>query len=273
MSPVPSLRRLGSLTLAGVLALALAGCGDAGPGAPAETNAPVATTPMADETAFVSVTDVEPTILVDARYFGEHNFLGTRVTGYEAPRCLLTKQAAAALAEVQRELQPMNLSLKTYDCYRPQRAVDHFVAWAKDLGDVKMKKEFYPAVDKANLFRDGYIAEKSGHSRGSTVDLAIVALPAADPEPYRDGDPLRECFLPTEQRFRDNILDFGTGYDCFDPAAHTANPAVGGTQRAVRALLAELMEEHGFTNLAEEWWHFTLKDEPFPKTFFDFPVR
>ncbi|WP_280446964.1 M15 family metallopeptidase [Nocardia brasiliensis] len=265
-------RRLAILAVAGALLPALTACAERRADPPA-TEPTTTAAPVADESAFVSITEVDPTILVDARYYGEHNFLGTRVNGYEAPKCLLTKQAAAALAQVQQELRPMNLTLKTYDCYRPQRAVDHFVAWAKDLGDVKMKQEFYPTVEKANLFRDGYIAEKSGHSRGSTVDLAIVALPAADPEPYRAGDPLRACFLPAEQRFHDNILDFGTGYDCFDPAAHTANPATGGNQRAVRTLLTELMDDHGFTNLPEEWWHFTLKDEPFPKTFFDFPVR
>ncbi|MGO4616041.1 M15 family metallopeptidase [Nocardia sp. 2YAB30] len=263
MGSVSSFQRLGSLTLACSVVVMIAACGD-------DRHADA---PMTGEAVFVSITDVDPTITVEARYFGQHNFLGTRVTGYEAPRCLLTRQAAAALARVQQELRPMNLTLKTYDCYRPQRAVDHFVAWAKDLGDVKMKKEFYPAVDKANLFRDGYIAEKSGHSRGSTVDLAIVALPATEPEQYRDGDPLRECFLPADQRFHDNILDFGTGFDCFDPLAHTTTPAVGGTQRALRALLTNLMNEHGFANLAEEWWHFTLREEPFPQTYFDFPVR
>ncbi|WP_406229992.1 M15 family metallopeptidase [Nocardia sp. NBC_01009] len=262
MSSRSLLRRLGTLALACVLTVTIAACEDSRSEAP-----------PAGEAAFVSVTEVDPTILVDARYFGQHNFLGTRVAGYEAPKCLLTKQAASALAQVQQELRPMNLTLKTYDCYRPQRAVDHFVAWARDLGDVKMKAEFYPAVDKANLFRDGYIAEKSGHSRGSTLDLAIVALPAPEAEQYHEGDPLRECFRPADQRFRDDMLDFGTGYDCFDPAAHTANPAVGGTQRAVRTLLTNLMDEHGFKNLAEEWWHFTLRDEPFPQTYFDFPVR
>ncbi|MEU4339859.1 M15 family metallopeptidase [Nocardia sp. NPDC023852] len=260
---VPSFQRLGSLALACSVVMMIAACG-------AERHAD---TPVTGEAAFVSITDVDPTIMVEARYFGQHNFLGTRVTGYEAPHCLLTRQAAAALARVQQELRPMNLTLKTFDCYRPQRAVDRFVAWAKDLGDVKMQREFYPSVDKANLLRDGYIAEKSGHSRGSTVDLAIVALPAAAPEQYRDGDPLRECFLPADQRFHDNILDFGTGYDCFDPLAHTATPAVGGTQRALRTLLTNLMDEHGFAGLAEEWWHFTLKGEPFPQTYFDFPVR
>ncbi|MFX0579493.1 M15 family metallopeptidase [Nocardia nepalensis] len=254
--------RLGSMVLAVVGAVGVAACADTKP-----------SSPKADETAFVSVTEIDPTIVVDARYFGEHNFIGTRINGYEAPKCLLTKEAAAALAEVQRELRPMGLGLKTYDCYRPQRAVDQFVSWAKDLGDTKMRGEFYPTVEKANLFRDGYIAEKSGHSRGSTLDLTIVALPAPDQEQYRDGDPLRACTLPADQRFRDNSLDFGTGYDCFDPLAHTANLAPSGTQRALRELLTNLMDEHGFKNLAEEWWHFTLENEPFPSTYFDFAIH
>ncbi|MFI9503390.1 M15 family metallopeptidase [Nocardia sp. NPDC052566] len=268
MKSVPLFRRIGCLASALAVVMAMAACGNESAGKQAPPPPPVA-----DESAFVSITDIAPTILVEARYYGDHNFMGTRVNGYEAPKCLLTRQAAEALAKVQQELQPMNLTLKTYDCYRPQRAVDHFVTWAKDLGDVKMKKEFYPSVDKANLFRDGYIAEKSGHSRGSTLDLAIVAIPTAVPEPYRDGDPLRECTLPADQRYRDNILDFGTGYDCFDPLANTANPVVGGTQRGLRALLVDLMDEYGFKNLAEEWWHFTLRQEPFPDHYFDFPVR
>ncbi|MEV6336283.1 M15 family metallopeptidase [Nocardia vinacea] len=253
--------RFCSAVLAAVAAVVVAGCGEK------------PSSPAADETAFVSVTELDPTIIVDARYFGEHNFIGGRINGYDAPKCLLTKEAAAALAQVQRELQPMGLGLKTYDCYRPQRAVDQFVSWAKDLGDTKMRAEFYPTVEKANLFRDGYIAEKSGHSRGSTLDLTIVALPAADQEQYHPGDPLRACTLPADQRFRDNTLDFGTGYDCFDPLAHTANPAPSGTQRALRELLVNLMDEHGFKNLAEEWWHFTLKNEPFPNTYFNFPIQ
>ncbi|MCM6773121.1 M15 family metallopeptidase [Nocardia sp. CDC159] len=255
--------RFRMLRCAGALLIGVAGltgCGESARPAPGEAD-------------FVSVTDVDPTIRVDARYFGVHNFIGSPIAGYEAPKCLLTRRAAAALAEVQRELAPMRLSLKTYDCYRPQRAVDQFVAWANDLGDVKMKKEFYPSVDKANLFRDGYIAAKSGHSRGSTVDVTIVALPAPASEQYHPGDSLRECFLPAGQRFGDDSLDFGTGFDCFDPAAHTANPTVGGTQRGLRALLSDAMADHGFENLPEEWWHFTLRDEPFPDIYFDFPVR
>src|SRR5205814_997804 len=141
-------------------------------------------------------------IIVEMRYYGIHNFVGKQVRGYNAPKCYLTWPAAIALAQVQAELKPMNLSLKVYDCYRPQRAVDHFVEWAKDLDDTKMRKEFYPTVDKSRLFLDGYIAEKSGHTRGSTMDLTIVSVPAGDQEVYKDGDALRECTLPADQRFK-----------------------------------------------------------------------
>ncbi|WP_394832404.1 M15 family metallopeptidase [Pendulispora rubella] len=192
---------------------------------------------------FVSITDIDPTIVVEARYHGGHNFLGTPVRGYNAPKCLLTRPAAQALANVQAELRPMGLALKVYDCYRPQRAVDHFVEWAKDVNDLKMKTEFYPQVDKSNLFHDGYIAEKSGHTRGSTVDITI------------DG------------------LDFGTEFDLFDPRSNTADPRPNASQRANRALLKAVMDKHGFKGIKTEWWHFTLRDEPFPKTYFDAPVE
>jgi len=222
--------------------------------------------------AFVSIADLDPTIIVEMRYYGIHNFVGTQVHGYDAPKCYLTWPAANALVKVQAELKAMNLSLKVYDCYRPQRAVDHFVEWAKDLNDTKMRKEFYPTVDKSRLFLDGYIAEKSGHTRGSTMDLTVVPLPAGENEVYKDGDPLRECTLPVEQRFTDNSLDFGTGFDCFDLASHRYNPAISGQHRGVRQLLQTIMDKYGFKGLEEEWWHFTLKNEPFPNTYFNFPI-
>src|SRR5690606_12124201 len=193
------------------------------------------------------------------------------VTGYEAPKCLLTPAAARALAAVQAELRVFRLSLKTYDCYRPQRAVDDFVRWAQDTADTRMKAEFYPAVAKQNLFRDGYIAERSGHSRGSTVDLTIVPLPVPPQPEYRPGEPLRDC--RSADRYADNSLDMGTGYDCFDPLSHTANPAVDAEAARNRLLLRLVMEKHGFTNYANEWWHYTLRDEPHPDTYFDEPVR
>ncbi len=222
---------------------------------------------------FVDVTQVVPGIVVDARYFTPHNFVGARVDGYNAPRCILTRQAAEALRGVQKDIEQFGLSLKVYDCYRPQQAVNHFVRCAKDIDDAKTKKEFYPTVDKRNLFKDGYIAEKSGHSRGSTVDLTIVVSGSPDQETYRPGQALYECYLPGDKRFRDNGIDMGTGFDCFNELSHTANRSVGADQRLHRALLKALMEKHGFVNYDKEWWHYTLKNEPFPDTYFDFPVQ
>jgi len=222
---------------------------------------------------FVDVTTVIPHISLEMRYFGPHNFLGTQVEGYHAPKCLLTVEAAKALLEVQKELEPFSLGLKIYDCYRPQRAVDHFVRWAKNIDDTKMKQEFYPTVDKKNLFRDGYIADKSSHSRGSTVDLTIIALPAAAQESYTTGQKLRACYLEKKQRFGDNSIDMGTGFDCFHELSHTANQKIGVQQRINRLLLKTLMEKHGFKNYDLEWWHYTLKNEPYPDTYFDFPIE
>ncbi|MQA89987.1 MAG: D-alanyl-D-alanine dipeptidase, partial [Gemmatimonas sp.] len=216
---------------------------------------------------------VDSTIVVEARYYGSHNFIGRQIAGYDAPLCLLTHEAATALARVQAELRPFGVGLKTYDCYRPQRAVDDFAAWASDTADTTMKAEFYPAVEKRNLFRDGYIAERSGHSRGSTVDLTIVPLPAPAQREYQEGEPLVDCRRPVGERFPDNSLDMGTGYDCFDPLSHTANPGIGPKARRNRLLLKAVMERHGFSNYAQEWWHFTLADEPHPETYFDLPVR
>lgn len=225
------------------------------------------------EGAFVSISEVDPSILVEARYFGPHNFVGRPIRGYRAPKCLLTREAAEALAKVQAEVKRKGYALKVYDCYRPQRAVDDFVEWAKDLGDQKMRAEFYPQVDKRNLFSDGYIASRSGHSRGSTLDLTLVKLPAKRQPPFREGQKLVACFETAGKRFPDNMVDMGTGYDCFDPLAHTASPAIGAAARENRALLKDAMERHGFSNYEKEWWHYTLKNEPFPDTYFDFEVE
>lgn len=222
---------------------------------------------------FIDIMEVIPTAILDIRYATHHNFVGVPVDGYQAPRCFLTKKAAYALAQVQEELKPLSLSIKIYDCYRPRRAVEHFVRWARDIGDTKTMKEFYPTVDKRNLFRDGYIAERSGHSRGSTVDLTVVPVPVPDQEPYIPGQPLFECYLPAGKRFKDNSLDMGTGFDCFHRFSHTANRDMGSQQRANRLLLKTLMEKNGFKNYELEWWHYTLKDEPFPDTYFDFIVQ
>ncbi|MGW1028367.1 M15 family metallopeptidase [Streptomyces sp. NPDC002577] len=239
----------------------------------AVTSAPAqaSTDPKAPE-EFVALRDIDKSILQEIRYFTPHNFVGERVDGYEQPMCILTRPAAEALHKAQVQLLSEGYSLKVYDCYRPQRAVDHFVRWAKDLNDQSMKAEFYPDVDKTRLFADGYIAEKSGHSRGSTLDLTIVNLPALPTTPYHPGQPLVPCYAPQAERFPDNSVDMGTGYDCFDTLSHTDDPRIQGVQRANRDLLRSTLAAQGFVNLPEEWWHFTYKPELFPDTYFDFPV-
>ena len=222
---------------------------------------------------FVDIKDVIPQIQLDIRYSDRHNFVGQKVDGYLAPKCILTREAASALFDVQKELETFSLTLKVYDCYRPQRAVDHFVRWAKDIDDMKTKKEFYPAVDKRHLFKGGYIDSKSSHSRGSCVDLTIVALPAAQQEQYTPGQELQECYLPAGRRFSDNSVDMGTGYDCFHELSHTANKDIGLQQRINRMLLKTLMERHGFKNYDLEWWHYTLKNEPYLDTYFNFSIE
>jgi len=222
---------------------------------------------------FVDIKDVIPQIQLDIRYSGQHNFVGQKVDGYLAPKCFLTKEAAEALAGVQKDLEPYSLSLKIYDCYRPQRAVNHFVRWATEIENTKTKKEFYPTVDKRNLFKDGYIDSKSGHSRGSTVDLTIVPLPAPIQPEYIPRQKLYECYLPAAKRFADNSIDMGTGFDCFYELSHTANINIGRQQKINRLLLKSLMEKHGFRNYDKEWWHFTLKNEPYPDTYFDFVIE
>jgi D-alanyl-D-alanine dipeptidase len=221
---------------------------------------------------FVALHDVAPTVLREIRYDTRHDFMGVPVDGYRAPMCLLTRDAALGLRRAQRAFLEQGYSLKVYDCYRPQRAVDHFVRWAEDLDDQRMKGEFYPRVDKSDLFADGYIAEKSGHSRGSTMDLTLVELPARPTRDYVPGEPLTPCYAPQDERFPDNSIDMGTGYDCFDTLAHTLDPRVQGEQRANRLLLKHGMEAAGFVNYPYEWWHYTYQPETFPETYFDFPV-
>lgn len=198
---------------------------------------------------FVEVVEVIPDVFLDVRYYGENNFVGKRVDGYLAPKVILTREAARALAGVQKELAPFDLSIKLFDGYRPQRAVDNFVRWAGDLADTKTKARFYPGVEKKHLFRDGYIAEKSGHSRGSTVDLTIV-----------DRDTGEE-------------LNMGSPFDFFGPESWPQNADMSLDVRSNRALLRCVMVRNGFKPYEAEWWHFTLSNEPYPDTYFDFPVQ
>ncbi len=234
------------------------------PGAQAQT---------APKGAFVSVEDVVPGVKLDIRYRTAHNFIGRRIAGYSEARCLVTRKAGAALARVQARVRRRGYTLKMYDCYRPQRAVDQFVRWGRRLSDQRMKAEFYPRVRKSRVFSDGYIATKSGHSRGSTVDLTLVKLPQRRMEgSYRPGQRLLDCAGPFAKRFRDSSVDMGTGYDCFDVRSHPLSSKVTGRRRANRLRLRRAMLAEGFEPLSTEWWHFTLKNEPFPNRYFDFPV-
>jgi zinc D-Ala-D-Ala dipeptidase len=190
-----------------------------------------------------------PGLVVEMRYAGSNNFVGVPIDGYDKPICLLTQPAAAALSQVARDLEPRGLGLKVFDCYRPARAVAHFVRWARNISDVARKSEFYPHVDKRNLFRDGYIASRSGHSRGSTVDLTLSS------------------------RVDGKELDMGTPYDFFSPRSWPSDKQVSAKAQANRALLAQAMRRRGFIAYNKEWWHFTLRHEPFPTSAFDFPVR
>jgi D-alanyl-D-alanine dipeptidase len=201
---------------------------------------------------FVYVDEVIPGITLELRYYTGDNFVGRRIDGYLQPKCILTAKAAAALKGVQDELAPVGLGLKIFDAYRPQRAVDDFVRWAEDLNDIRMKGAFYPQVKKKNLFKEKYIAAKSSHSRGSTVDLTIVAL---------TGPALGSG------------LDMGSGFDLFGPQSWPTSLAVPPAARAHRLLLQVLMKKYGFASYPQEWWHFTLEDEPFPDTYFDFPIQ
>jgi D-alanyl-D-alanine dipeptidase len=197
---------------------------------------------------FVDAATIVPGLVVEMRYAGAHNFVGRPIEGYEAARCLLTRPAAEALAGVAADLAPRGLVIKAFDCYRPTRAVANFERWARDIGDTAAKAEFYPDVDKRTLFQNGYISSRSGHSRGSTIDLTLARA---------DG---RE-------------LDMGTPFDFFSPRSWTAAASIGAEAKADRALLASAMRRHGFRPYDKEWWHFTLAHEPFPDSYFDFPVR
>jgi D-alanyl-D-alanine dipeptidase len=219
---------------------------------------------------FVRLHDVDPTILQPVRYYSDFNFVGARIDGYEAPVIWLTRPAAEALAKVQAELRPRGLTLKVFDAYRPQQAVDHFVRWSHQGLDQKMKPFFYPDIAKRRLFAEGYIASRSGHSRGSTVDLTIAPIGADAPPP--DRLPPVPCDHPDPAQRPNEGLDMGTAYDCFSERSHTMNEAVTDEQREHRLLLKTLMERHGFRNYSKEWWHFTLRNEPYPDRYFDFPV-
>ena len=218
--------------------------------------------PASDSSDFVQITDVVPDVILEIRYFGTYNFVGSRIDGYKEPRALLTKQAADSLKVVSDELVKQGYRLKIYDAYRPQMGVDHFVRWGKDLEAVEMKPYFYPKEEKAHLFKRKYIDTRSSHTRGSTVDLTLFDM-------------------NTEKE-----VDMGGTFDWFGVESHPdycGNPDTGewipqeggitARQFANRLILRRAMLAHGFKPYDCEWWHFTLANEPYPDTYFTFPVQ
>ena len=202
-----------------------------------------------DSSGFVIITDVVPDVILEIRYYGTYNFVGTRIDGYLAPNALLTRQAADSLKAVSDDVISLGYRLKIYDAYRPQCAVDHFVRWAEDVADTTMRRYFYPDVDKSRLFELDYIMAKSGHTRGSTVDLTLFDM-------------------TTEKE-----VDMGGTFDWFGTESHPDYHGITDEQFANRMILRDAMLRHGFKPLDSEWWHFTLKDEPYPDTYFTFPVK
>ena len=198
---------------------------------------------------FVYIAEAVPDVILEIRYYGTYNFVGTRIDGYMAPTALLTREAADSLKAVSDDVLRQGYRLKIYDAYRPQKAVDHFVRWAADVPDTAMRRYFYPNVDKSLLFEQEYIMEKSGHTRGSTVDLTLFDM-------------------TTEKE-----LDMGGTFDWFGEESHPDYRGISEQQYANRMLLREAMLRHGFKPLDSEWWHFTLRNEPFPDTYFNFPVK
>ncbi len=220
---------------------------------------------------FVYLSEIDPRIQQDIRYASENNFLGRAVDGYAAPQCILTRETALSLKNVQDALLKQGYSLKVYDCYRPARGVRDFVRWSRAAGDQKMKQQFYPDYDKRELFRRGFIASHSVHSRGNTVDLTIVPAGSAVPA-FSGTDPLARCDAPAGQRSPDNSLDFGTGFDCFDAKSHTASSKIPQAAQEHRQMLLDAMAAEGFANYWKEWWHFQKRGAATAEEF-DFPVR
>ena len=226
---------------------------------------------------FVYLRDIDPTIVEDIRYAGSHNFVGRPIEGYRAAACILSDRAATALKTVQGVLAEKKLSLIVWDCYRPKRAVDDFLQWSKDPTHAEMKAEFYPRTDKQRLFALGYLATRSAHSRGSTVDLGIVPSSFSLSSPPNSLPALKllslkPCTLPKGERFEDGTIDFGTGYDCLDALGSTSNASVGELALRNRQMLKSYMLTAGFRPYAREWWHFELVNEPFNRQGFDFEV-
>ena len=224
--------------------------------------------PTDDTSSFVTLTDAVPDAILEIRYFGTYNFVGERIDGYQEPTALLTRQAADSLRAVSDEVMALGYRLKIYDAYRPQMGVDHFVRWAANVTDTRMKTYFYPDLDKGVLFEQDYIMAKSGHTRGSTVDLTLFDMAT---EKELDMGGTFDWFGP--ESHPDFCGNPETGVYTGDASSSPASRSITPEQFRNRMLLRQAMLNHGFKPLDSEWWHFTLRDEPFPDTYFTFPVR
>ena len=255
-----------------------------------DDNPSTVVSPTDDSSQFVTLTDVVPDAILEIRYYGTYNFVGTRIDGYEEPTALLTKQAADSLRKVSDDVMAQGYRLKIYDAYRPQKGVDHFVRWAQDVSDTRMKPYFYPDLDKSVLFEQEYIYERSGHTRGSTVDLTLFDMQTEKeldmggtfdwfgPESHPDF-----CGNPETGEYTGRLGDLSSGR--LGATAKVTSPnnqttkqlnnqlPITEQQFQNRMILRRAMLAHGFKPLDTEWWHFTLKDEPFPDTYFTFPVK
>ncbi|MDR2629843.1 MAG: M15 family metallopeptidase [Spirochaetaceae bacterium] len=198
---------------------------------------------------FVYIDDLIEDCIVDQKYWGTDNFVGCRIDGYERPLVVMTVEAAQGAVKAADLLRNRGFLVKFFDAYRPQRAVNHFMRWGADSADIRRKPIHYPFVDKKRVFELGYVAEKSAHTRGTAVDLTLV-----DVKTYQE-------------------LNMGTIFDFMDPRSHAVNPDLSPEQKQNRAILREAMENSGFVQYPYEWWHYNLEREPYPDTYFDFPVR
>ena len=201
-----------------------------------------------DSSGFVLLADMVPGIVQEIRYYSTYNFIGDRIDGYEEPCAILTKEAARALKAVSNEVNVQGYRLKVFDAYRPACAVRHFVLWGVDDLDQRMKPFFYPDLEKQELFKRGYIASQSSHSRGSTVDLTLLDMATG------------------------KELDMGSPFDMFSEVSHPDYKGITDEQYNNRMRLQQVMVRNGFVPIDCEWWHFTLADEPYPDTYFEFPV-
>lgn len=228
----------------------------------------------AREKGFVYLDEIDPTIQASLRYCSNENFVGTSIEGYRKSRVILTKQAAEALKRVQETVKQDGYSLVVYDAYRPQQAVDHFMRWSKD-SDKSKRAQYYPRIDKARVFELGYIAERSGHSRGSTVDLTIIQLDKTiKPIQEKERILLDGCVI---KLLDDGTVDMGSSFDLCDIASHHDCTIIEKLYANRRNFLKTVMEKHGFKSYSKEWWHFTLINEPYPAdredSYFNFPVE